>query len=65
MVPKENLCASEERTLIEIGRQENRCLAIADLDFANPLVSKPKDYASITVRRLPSRPTAAYLLDTI
>jgi len=36
-----------------------------DLDFANPLVFKPEDYAGIAVLRLPSHPAAADLPDTI
>jgi predicted nuclease of predicted toxin-antitoxin system len=64
-VPQENLCAATDRALIEVCRQESRCLVTLDMDFANPLVFKPGNYAGIAVLRLPSRPTPADLLDTV
>jgi hypothetical protein len=36
-----------------------------DSDFGNPLLFNPADYAGIAVLRLPSKPTAAHLLNAI
>jgi hypothetical protein len=64
-VTEENLCGATDRSLIEICRQEGRGLVTLDLDFANPLLFKPTDYAGIAVLRLPPRPTPVDLLDTV
>ncbi len=60
-VAAQKLTAADDRHLIEICRLEGRALVTLDVDFANPLVYPPADYAGIAVIRLPKRPTAADL----
>lgn len=54
-VPEQGLGAAADQLLIEVCRREKRCLVTLDLDFANPLVFKPGEYAGIAVLRLPRR----------
>ena len=64
----QNMASATDRQLIEVCRKEERCLVSLDLDFANPLLFKPSDYAGTAVLRLPSRPTAddlPALIDTL
>jgi predicted nuclease of predicted toxin-antitoxin system len=56
-VASERLSGATDRELIEICRREGRCLVTLDLDFSNPLVFTPSDYAGIAVLRLPHRAT--------
>jgi predicted nuclease of predicted toxin-antitoxin system len=51
------MCSCSDRHLIATCRDEGRCLVSLDLDFANPLLFKPSDYAGIAVLRLPGKPT--------
>ena len=60
-VAAQKLTAADDRHLIEICRLEGRALVTLDVDFANPLVFPPADYAGIAVIRLPKRPTSADL----
>ena len=60
-VAAQKLTAADDRHLIEICRLEGRALVTLDVDFANPLVFPPADYAGIAVIRLPKQPTAADL----
>lgn len=46
-----------DRNLIEVCRTEQRCLITLDLDFSNPLVFPPHEYAGIAVLRMPSQST--------
>lgn len=55
-VAEQGLCSTTDRTLIEVCRTEGRCLVTLDLDFANPLVFRPSEYAGIAVLRLPAKP---------
>ena len=64
-VPDQSLCSTPDRELIEHCRSEGRVLVTLDLDFANPLVFKPSDYAGIAVLRLPPKPSHAYLVDAV
>jgi len=64
-VVEQGLGGAPDRTLIEICRAENRCLVTLDLDFGNPLLFKPSDYAGIAVLRLPSRPMPQDLIDAV
>lgn len=64
-VPEEGLRTASDRTLIETCRREGRCLVTLDLEFSNPLMFKPSDYAGIAVLRLPPRPTPEDLFDAI
>lgn len=57
-VPEQGLAGVPDRTLIEVCRQEHRCLVTLDLEFGNPLVFRPSDYVGIAVLRLPPRATA-------
>jgi hypothetical protein len=52
-VPEENLQGVSDRHLIEVCRAEQQCLVTLDLDFSNPMVFWPRDYAGIAVLRLP------------
>lgn len=54
-VASEGLCGATDRALIDACRREGRGLVTLDLDFSNPLVFRPADYAGIAVLRLPHR----------
>ena len=41
------------------------CLVTLDLDFANPFLFSPADSAGVAVVRLPAKPSAADLADTL
>lgn len=56
-VPRQGLCSAEDHVLIGVCAGERCCLVTLDLDFANPLLFKPSQYAGIVVIRLPSRAT--------
>lgn len=64
-VAEEGVCSSTDRGLIEICRDEGRCLVTLDMDFANPLLFRPKAYAGIAVLRLPPRPTPGHVATLI
>lgn len=53
-VIEQNLASTSDQNLIEICRQENRCLITLDLDFSNPLRFPPHEYIGIAVLRVPS-----------
>ena len=56
-VASERLSGATDRELIDVCRREGRCLVTLNLDFSNPLVFRPSDYAGIAVLRLPHRAT--------
>jgi len=58
-VPEERLCSASDKTLIALCAKERRCLITLDMDFANPLVFHPLQYAGIVVLRLPPKPIPA------
>lgn len=62
---EEGLRSAEDRRVIEVCRTEDRCLVTLDLDFGNPLVFNPADYAGIAVLRLPARPEPEDLFDAV
>jgi len=62
---QQGLTSSSDRALTDICRQEGRCLVTLDLDFSNPLLFNPAEFAGIAVLRLTSRPTAEELLNAI
>ena len=64
-VLEQGLCSAADRTVIEVCRTEGKCLVTLDLDFGNPLIFKPSDYAGIAVLRLPPRPTPDDLFDAV
>jgi len=64
-VPQQGLCSGPDKTLIATCRAEHRCLVTLDLDFGNPLLFRPADYAGIAVLRLPPKPTLDDVIDAI
>lgn len=54
-VPEQGLSAATDQNVIDTCRQEQRCLVALNLDFANPLIFKPDEYAGIAGLRLPRR----------
>lgn len=54
-IPEENLWSISDGDLIKICQSERRCLVTLDLDFSNPIIFRPRDYAGIAVLRLPPR----------
>jgi hypothetical protein len=64
-VVEQGLYAAADLTLIEMCRSERRSLVTLDLDFGNPFLFKPSNYAGIAVLRLPSRPMPQDLIDAV
>lgn len=62
-VPEQGIWGTPDRALIETCRQEGRCLVTLDLEFGNPFLFRPSDYAGIAVIRLPRRATPDDLYD--
>lgn len=62
-VTEQGLCSATDRALIEHCRVEQRCLVTLDLDFGNPLLFTPSEYAGIAILRLPARPGPDDLID--
>jgi predicted nuclease of predicted toxin-antitoxin system len=56
-VHEQNMCSASDRELVTVCVAEKRSLVTLDMDFSNPIVFNPKDYAGIAVLRLPSNPT--------
>ena len=55
-VASQQLSSAGDRQLITACAAEGRCIVTLDLDFSNPLVFRPWEYAGIAVLRLPSKP---------
>ena len=51
-VASEKLFGISDHELIRVCQQEERCLITLDLDFANPVVFPPNQYAGIVALRL-------------
>jgi predicted nuclease of predicted toxin-antitoxin system len=64
-VADERLCSAADQTLIEACRREGRALVTLDLDFGNPLLFRPSEYAGIAVLRLPPKPSHTALLAVV
>jgi predicted nuclease of predicted toxin-antitoxin system len=64
-VHEQGLSAASDAELIAACRSERRCLVSLDMDFANPLLFKPSQYAGIAVLRLPSKPSADDLVTLV
>jgi len=64
-VPEEDLCAAADKDLIQSCRAQRRCLVSLDLDFGNPLLFAPREYAGIAILRLPRKPSPDDLLETV
>jgi hypothetical protein len=62
-VPGQGLSRATDREVIAACQSELRCLVTLDLDFGNPLLFDPAEYAGIAVLRLPARPSYQDLLD--
>lgn len=62
---EQGLGSSEDRSLIAACRDEGRCLVTLDMDFGNPLMFPPREYAGIAVLRLPAKPTVEDLFDAV
>ena len=52
-VSDQGLASAPDAELIDVCRQEERCLVTLDLDFSNPFVFPPGQFAGIAVVRLP------------
>jgi predicted nuclease of predicted toxin-antitoxin system len=61
-VSGEGLAGEPDTRVIEACRLEGRGLVTLDLDFSNPLVFNPADFAGIAVLRLPSEASPADLM---
>jgi uncharacterized protein DUF5615 len=61
----QGLAGASDRALIEDCSKERRCLVTLDLEFANPLVFLPSEFAGIAGLRLPSKPGYNDLLDAV
>jgi hypothetical protein len=59
----QGLSKAADREVIAACQSEQRCLVTLDLDFGNPLLFDPAQYAGIAVLRLPPRPSYPDLLD--
>ncbi|PSB42273.1 hypothetical protein C7B67_25505 [filamentous cyanobacterium Phorm 6] len=58
-VPSQGLTSAPDVELINVCRQEERCLVTADRGFGNRMRFNPSEYAGIVVIRLTSRPNFA------
>jgi len=54
-VAQQNMTSASDADLIAVCRTEERCLVSLDLDFGNPFLFKPSEYAGIAVLRLPPK----------
>jgi predicted nuclease of predicted toxin-antitoxin system len=54
-VPEQKMMSAPDTDLIEVCRQEGRCLVTADRDFSNRGRYNPANYSGIVVIRLPSQ----------
>jgi predicted nuclease of predicted toxin-antitoxin system len=64
-VPSQNMEGSLDPDLIEVCRQERRCLVTLDIEFGNPLIYDPSRYAGIALIRIPGCLTRRALLDAV
>ncbi len=56
-VPGQRLISAPDTDVIEVCRQEGRCLVTADRDFSNRARFPPTRYSGIVVMRLPNSPS--------
>lgn len=64
-VVSQGLCGASDRALIDVCRNEQRCLVTLDFDFSNPVQFPPDTYAGIVVLKLPKDPTVDDILDCL
>ncbi len=62
-VKAQQLTGISDRRLIEVCKEEKRCLVTPDMGFGNPLVFSPKDYFGIAVLRLSTHLSRTDILD--
>jgi len=62
-VPEQGMMGAPDHSVIEICRQEGRCLVTLDLEFGNPLIFRPSGYHGIAVLRLSSGATPRDVTD--
>jgi predicted nuclease of predicted toxin-antitoxin system len=61
----EGLCTASDDRVIQVARQEHRCLVTLDLEFGNPLRYRAADYAGIAILRLPDKPSLVHLQNAL
>ncbi len=54
-VPEQKMTSAPDQELIEVCRQEERCLVTADQDFSNRKRYDPANYYGIVLIRLPAQ----------
>jgi predicted nuclease of predicted toxin-antitoxin system len=64
-VVEQSLTSAADTDLAEVCRREGRALVTLDLDFSNPLVFRPDQYAGIAVLRLRAKPSHADLVAVV
>ena len=64
-VLEENLAAVADEDLIQACRTERRCLVTLDLEFGNPILFRPTEYAGCAVLRPPRKRSPGDLLETV
>jgi hypothetical protein len=64
-VQEQSMNSTDDRALIQHFRDEIRGLVTMDLDFSNPLIFDPPQYAGIAVLRLPRNAADQHLLRAI
>jgi len=64
-VLEQHRCGATDAELIAVCSAENRGIVTLDLDFGNPLLFRPSNYAGIAVLRLPPKPTPDDLFDAM
>lgn len=64
-VSEQGVCSASDSSLIALCRKEDRCIVTLDLDFSNPLLFPPSQYAGIAVLRLPAKPDLDSILECI
>ena len=61
-VVSRSMQSATDAELIQMCRRECRCIVTLDLDFSNPFVFPPHEYAGIAVLRLPAQATSKDML---
>lgn len=55
MVRAQSLSGFPDEDVLAVCQREGRCLVTLDLEFGNPLLFKPSEYAGIAVLHLPPK----------
>lgn len=64
-VAAQGLRRTADPRLLDICRDEGRCLITLDVELGNPLLYRPRDYAGIILIRIPGRMQRSVLLTCI